>query len=181
MHVTLNQDFDGVDGDFDGVNGDFGIFHRGVQTIDINARLSSVLAGALCSTGPDTMEGVEGGARAPSTGLAIMKGVENVVRGVCPSSLIPLKGFEARYMWINALANASRFCRVLSDGHRLRMRVYSWSSCHADWMTQGSDVELGGSNVRPRSLCGYARWVTVRHACSQLFTRRLGSCWSTCK
>ena len=27
VHVTLNQDFDGVGGDFDGVDGDFGIFH----------------------------------------------------------------------------------------------------------------------------------------------------------
>ena len=151
-------------------------FCRGVWTIDVDAGLSSVLAGALCSTGPDTTEGVEGGARVPSTGLTIMKGAENIVWGVCPSSLVPLKGFEARRVQINASANASRFCRVLSDGHRPRMRVYSWSSRHADQMTQGSDIELGGSNVRPRSLCRYAGWVTIRCACSQLFTGRLGSC-----
>ena len=68
MHITPNQDFDGVEGDLDGVDGGFGVLCRGVQTVDVNARLSSVLAGAFCSTGPDTMEGVEGGARAPSTG-----------------------------------------------------------------------------------------------------------------
>jgi hypothetical protein len=96
VHVTPNPDFDGVEGDLDGVDGDFGIFHRGVWTVDVDAGLSSVLVGAFCSAGPDTMEGVEGGARAPSTGLAIMKGAENIVWGVCPSSLIPSKGLEAR-------------------------------------------------------------------------------------
>ena len=112
-------------------------------TVDVDARLSSMLAGALCSTGPDTTEGGEGGMRAPSTGLAVMKGAENIVWGVCPSSLVPSKGFEAGHMWISALVNAGRFCRALSDGCRPRMRVYSWSSCHADRMTQGSDIELG--------------------------------------
>ena len=115
-----------------------------------------MLAGVFCSVGPDTTEGVEGGVRVPLTGLAIMKGAENIVWGVCPSSLIPLKGLEARCMWINASANSSRFCKVLSDGRRPRMRVCSWSSRHADHVTQGSDIELGGSNVRPRSLCSYA-------------------------
>jgi len=47
-----------------------------VQTIDVEAVLSSVLAGALCSAGPDTTEGVGGGAKAPSTGFAVMKGAE---------------------------------------------------------------------------------------------------------
>jgi hypothetical protein len=138
-----------------GVNGDFGAFHRGVRTIDVDARLSSMLAGAFCSAGPDMTEGVEGGARAPSTGLSIMKGVENIVWGVCPSSLIPSKGLEAGHMQIKASANVSRFCKALSDGCRPRMRVCSWSSCHADRMTQGSDVELGGSNIKPSSLCRY--------------------------
>ena len=128
VHITPNQDFDGVEGDFKGVDGDFGIFCRGVWTIDVDTRLSSMLAGALCSTGPDTTEGVEGGVRVPSTGLAIMKGAKNIVWGVCPSSLIPSKGFEAGCVWINASANASRFCRALSDGCRPRTRVYSWSS-----------------------------------------------------
>ena len=95
MHITPNQDFNGVEGDLDGVDGDFGIFCRGVQTIDVDAGLSSVLVGAFCSTGPDMTEGVEGGARAPLTGLAIMKGAENIGWGVCPSSLIPSKGLEA--------------------------------------------------------------------------------------
>ena len=86
-----------------------------------------------------------------------MKGVENIVWGVCPSSLVPSKGLEARHVQINASANASRFCKASSNGHRLRMRVCSWSSHHVDPMTQGSDIELGGSNVRPRSLRRYAR------------------------
>ena len=107
MHVTLNQDFNGVEGDLDGIDGDFGTFHRGVQTIDVDAGLSSVLAGAFCSAGPDTTEGVEGGVRAPSTGLAVMKGAENIVWGVCPSSLVPSKGLEARHVRINALARLS--------------------------------------------------------------------------
>ena len=98
----------------------------------------------------------EGGARAPSTGLAIMKGAENIVWGVCPSSLIPSKGLEAGRMRIKVSANVSRFCKVLRDRHRPRTRVCSWSSCQVDQMTQGSDIELGGSNVRPRSLHGYA-------------------------
>ena len=126
-------------------------------------------------------EGVEGGARAPSMGLTIIKGVENIVWGVCPSSLVPLKGFEARHMWINTSANTSRFCRALRDGCRPRTRVFSWSSHHVDPMTQGLDIELGGLNIRPRSLHGYTGWVTIRHTCSQLFTGRLGSCWSACE
>ena len=81
VHVTPNQDFKG---DLDGIDSDFGASHRGVWTVDIDARLSSVLAGAFCSTGPDMTEGVEGGARAPSTGLTIMKGAENIVWGVSP-------------------------------------------------------------------------------------------------
>ena len=68
-HVTLNQDFDGE-------GGGFGNLCRGVQTIDVEAALSSVLAGALCSAGPDTTEGVGGGAKAPSTGFAVMKGAK---------------------------------------------------------------------------------------------------------
>ena len=68
-HVTPNQDFDGE-------GGGFGNLCRGVQTIDIEAALSSMLAGVLCSTGPDTTEGVGGGAKAPSTGFAVMKGAE---------------------------------------------------------------------------------------------------------
>ena len=155
VQFTPNQDFDGVEGDLDGVDSDFGAFCRGVRTVDVDTRLSSVLAGAFCSAGPDMTEGVEGGVRAPSTGLAIMKGAENIVWGVCPSSLVPSKGLEAGRVWINVSANVSRFCKVSSDGCRPRMRVCSWSSCHADWMTQGSDVELGGSNIRPRSLRGY--------------------------
>ena len=95
VHVTPNQDFDGVEGDLEGVDGDFGAFCRGVRTVDVDTRLSSMLAGAFCSTGPDAMEGVEGGARAPSTGLTVMKGAENIVQGVCPSSLVPSKGLEA--------------------------------------------------------------------------------------
>ena len=137
MHVTPNQDFNGVEGDLDGINGDFGVFHRGVRTVDVDAGLSSVLAGAFCSVGPDMTEGVEGGVRPPSTGLAIMKGAENIVWGVCPSSLIPSKGLEAGRVGISALANASRFCKVLSDGCRLKTRVCSWSSHHADRVTQG--------------------------------------------
>ena len=107
--------------------------------------------------GPDMMEGVQGGARAPSTGLTIMKGVENIVWGVCPSSLVPSKGLEAGHVQINASANTSGFCKASSDGHRPRTRVCSWSSCHVDRLTQGSDVELGGLNVRPRLLRRYAR------------------------
>ena len=45
MHITLNQDFDGVKGDLEGVDGDFGAFRRGVWIIDIDTGLSSVLAG----------------------------------------------------------------------------------------------------------------------------------------
>ena len=150
-------------------------------TIDVDAGLSSVLAGVFCSAGPDTTEGVEGGVRAPSTGLAVMKGAEYKVWGVCPSSLAPSKGLEAGCMQIKASANVSRFRKTSSDGRRPRMRVCSWSSCQVVQMTQGSDVELGGSNVKPRSLRGYAGWVTIRRACSQLFTGRLGSRWSACK
>ena len=101
--------------------------------------------------------------------------------GCLPSSLVPSKGLEARHMRIKVLANVSRFCKASSDGHRLRTRVCSWSSRHAVQMTQGSDVELGGSNVKPRLLHRYAGWVTIRRACSQLFTGRLGSHWSTCE
>ena len=57
----LNQDFDGE-------GGGFGDLRQGVRTIDVKAALSSVLAGVLCSAGPDTMEGVGGGVKAPSTG-----------------------------------------------------------------------------------------------------------------
>ena len=156
MHVTPNQDFNGVEGDLEGIDGDFGAFCRGVRTVDVDARLSSVLAGAFCSAGPDMTEGVEGGARAPLTGLAIMKGAEYIVWGVCPSSLAPSKGLEAGCVRIKALVNVSRFCKTSSDGCRLRTRVCSWSSCQVVRMTQGSDVELGGSNVKPRSLRGYA-------------------------
>ena len=46
-HITPNQDFDGVEGDLEGVDGEFGTFRRGVWTVDVNARLSSVLAGAF--------------------------------------------------------------------------------------------------------------------------------------
>ena len=164
-HVMPNQDFDGEEF--------FGTFHRGVQMVDVDAALFSGLAGVSVSTGLGvvggaagvagatgagvtgvTTAGVDGGARAPSMGLAVMKGAENMVRGDCPSSVVPSKGFEAGRMY--ASANASRFCKVSSDGRRPRTRVCSWSSCHVDWMTQGSDVELGGSNVRPRSLHGYA-------------------------
>ena len=140
MHVTPNQDFDGVEGDLEGIDGDFGAFHRGVRTVDVDARLSSVLAGAFCSTGPDMTEGVEGGARVPSTGLTVMKGVENIVWGVCPSSLVPSKGLEAGCVQIKALANVSRFCKASSDGRRPRTRVCSFSSRHAVRMTQGSDI-----------------------------------------
>ena len=84
VRVTPNQDFDGVEGDLEGVDGGFGTFRRGVRTVDVNAGLSSVLAGVFCSAGPDTTEGVEGGTRMPSTGLAVMKGVEYIVWGVCP-------------------------------------------------------------------------------------------------
>ena len=161
MHVTPNQDFDGVEGDLEGVDGDFGAFCQGVQTVDIDAGLSSVLVGVFCSMGPDMTEGVEGGVRAPLTGLAVMKGAEYIVWGVCPSSLTPSKGLEARRVRIKALVNVSRFCKMSSDGRRLRTRVCSWSSRQAVQMTQGSDVELGGSNVKPRLLCGYAGWVTI--------------------
>ena len=156
VHVTPNQDFDGVEGDLEGVDGDFSAFCQGVRTIDVDAGLSSMLAGAFCSAGPDMTEGVEGGVRAPSTGLTIMKGAENIVWGVCPSSLVPSKGLEAGRVRIKASVNVSRFCKVSSDRRRPRTRVCSWSSRHAVRMTQGSDVELGGSNVKPRSLCGYA-------------------------
>ena len=64
-HVTPNQDFDGE-------GGGFGDLRRGVRTVNIKAALSSVLAGVLCSTGPGMMEGVGGGAKAPSTGFAVM-------------------------------------------------------------------------------------------------------------
>ena len=77
------------------------------------------------------MEGVEGGARAPSGGLAVMKGVENIVWGGCPSSLVPSKGLEAGHVRIKVSANVSRFCKVSSDGRRPRTRVCSWSSRHA--------------------------------------------------
>ena len=150
-------------------------------TVDIDAGLSSVLVGAFCSAGPDTTEGVEGGARVPSTGLAVMKGAEYIVWGVCPSSLTPLKGLEARRVWIKVSANVSRFCKTSSDGCRPRTRVCNWSSCQAVWMTQGLDVKLGGLNGKPRSLRRYAGWVTIRQACSQLFTGRLGSHWSACE
>ena len=136
MRVTLNQDFDGVEGDLEGIDGEFGAFRRGVQTVDVDAGLSSVLAGAFCSVGPDTTEGVEGGVRAPSTGLAVMKGAEYIVWGVCPSSLAPSKGLEAGRVWIKASANVSRFCKMLSDGRRPRTRVCSWSSRQAVRMTQ---------------------------------------------
>ena len=132
-----------------------------MRTVDVDTRLSSVLVGAFSSVGSDTMEGVEGGARVPSTGLAVMKGAEYIVWGVCPSSLAPSKGLEAGHVRIKALANISRFCKTLSDGHRPRTRVCSWSSCQVVRMTQGSDVELGGSNIKPRSLRGYAGWVTI--------------------
>ena len=122
-HVTPNQDFDGVEGDLEGVDGEFGTFRRGVRTIDVDAGLSSMLAGAFCSVGPDTTDGVEGGARAPSTGLAVMKGAEYKVWGVCPSSLAPSKGLEARRVRIKASANVSRFCKTSSDGRRPRTRV----------------------------------------------------------
>jgi hypothetical protein len=122
-HVTPNQDFDGVEGDLEGVDGEFGTFRRGVRTVDVDAGLSSVLAGAFCSAGPDTTEGVEGGARAPSTGLAVMKGAEYKVWGVCPSSLAPSKGLEAGHVRIKASANVSRFCKTSSDGRRPRTRV----------------------------------------------------------
>ena len=161
VRVTPNQDFNGVEGDLEGVDGEFGTFCRGVWTVDVDTGLSSVLAGAFCSTGPDTTEGVEGGARAPSTGLSVMKGAEYIVWGVCPSSLAPSKGLEVGRMRINALVNVSRFCKTLSDGHRPRTRVCSWSSCQAVRMTQGSDVELGGSNVKPRLLRRYAGWLTI--------------------
>ena len=69
--VTPNQDFDGVEGDLEGVDGEFGALCRGVWTIDVDAGLSSVLVGVFCSAGPDATEGVEGGARAPSTGLTV--------------------------------------------------------------------------------------------------------------
>ena len=68
-HITLNQDFNGE-------GGGFGDLSRGVQTIDVEAMLSSMLAGALCSAGPGTTEGVGGGVKAPSTGFAVMKGAE---------------------------------------------------------------------------------------------------------
>ena len=116
MRVTPNQDFDGVEGDLEGVDGEFGTFRRGVRTVDVDARLSSVLAGAFCSAGPDTTEGVEGGVRAPSTGLAVMKGAEYKVWGVCPSSLTPSKGLEAGRVRIKASVNVSRFCKTSSDG-----------------------------------------------------------------
>ena len=81
MHVTPNQDFDGVEGDLEGIDGEFGTFRRGVRTIDVDAGLSSVLAGAFCSAGPDMTEGVEGGARAPSTGRAVGKVLHSCVDG----------------------------------------------------------------------------------------------------
>ena len=136
MRVTLNQDFDGVEGDLEGVDGEFGAFRQGVRTVDVDAGLSSVLAGAFCSVGPDMTEGVEGGVRAPSTGLAMMKGAEYIVWGVCPSSLAPSKGLEAGCVRIKASANISRFCKTLSDGCRPRTRVCSWSSRQAVRMTQ---------------------------------------------
>ena len=123
MHITPNQDFDGVKGDLEGVDSDFGTFCRGVQTVDVDAGLSSVLVGEFCSVGPDTTEGVEGGVRVPSTGLTVMKGVEYIVWGVCPSSLTPSKGLEAGRVRIKASANVSRFCKTSSDGHRPRTRV----------------------------------------------------------
>ena len=86
-----------------------------------------------------------------------MKGVENIVWGGCPSSLVPSKGLEAGHVRIKVSANVSRFCKVSSDGRRPRTRVCSWSSRHVVRMTQGSDIELGGSNVQPRLLHGYAR------------------------
>ena len=130
-----------------------------------------------------TADGVadRGGARVPSIGFAVMKRAKNMVWGVCPSRLVPSKGLEAGRVWINASANASRFCRVSMDGRSPRTRVFSWSSRHVDQMTQGRDVELGASNISPRSLRGYAGWVTMWCACSQLFTGRLGSRWSTCE
>ena len=110
----------------------------------------------FCSAGPGTTEGVGGGAKAPSTGFAVMKGVEYMVRGVCPSNWIPSKGLEAGRVQIYASVNASRFCKASMEGHRPRTRVFTWSSHHAVWMIQGLDDRLGGLDVRPRSLCGYA-------------------------
>ena len=149
VHITPNQDFDG-EGE------GFGNLRQGVQTIDIEATLSSVLEGAFCSTGLGTTEGVGGGAKAPSTGFAVMKGAEYMVRGVCPSNWIPSKGLEAGRVQINMLANTSRFCKVSMEGCRPRTREFTWSSRHAVRMIQGLDDELGGSNIRPRSLHGYA-------------------------
>ena len=47
MHVTPNQDFDEVEGDLDGIDSDFSVFCQGVQTVDVDAGLSSVLVGVL--------------------------------------------------------------------------------------------------------------------------------------
>ena len=80
-----------------------------------------------------------------------------MVRGVCPSNWVPSKGLEAGRVRIYASANASRFCKASMEGCRPRTRVFTWSSCHTVQMIQGLDDELGGSNVRPRSLRGYAR------------------------
>ena len=126
-HVMPNRDFDGEEF--------FGTFHRGVQMVDVDAALFSGLAGVSVSTGLGvvggaagvagatgagvtgvTTAGVDGGARAPSMGLAVMKGAENMVRGDCPSSVVPSKGFEAGRMY--ASANASRFCKASMEGCR---------------------------------------------------------------
>ena len=190
----LNQEFDGVDRFL-------GTFHQGVQTVDIDTTLFSRLARVLVSAASGmtgkaaggtvvrtavvmmamVAAGVRRGVRVLFMGLTVMKGAKYMVRGDCPSSVVPSKGLEAGHVRMYALANASRFCKVLIDGRRLRMRVFSWSSCHTEQMTQGCDGELGGSNVKPRSLRGYARWVTIWHACAQPLTGRLGSLWSACK
>lgn len=163
--------------------------------MDVEAVLFSGLAGVLVSAEPGAVDRAAGGAAggatggtavvttgavarrasAPSMGCAVIKGAANVVRGDSPSSVVPSNGLDAGRVRMYASANASRFCKASRDGRRPRRRVFSWSSRHADRMTQGWDEELGGSNVRPRSLRGYAGWVTMRRACSQLLTGRLGS------
>ena len=104
-----------------------------------------------------------------------------MVRGVCPSNWVPSKGLEAGRVRIYVSANASRFCKASMEGRRPRTRVFTWSSHHVVRMIQGLDDELGGSNVRPRSLHEYAGWDTIQRAWPQLLTGRLGSCWSACE
>ena len=90
-----------------------------------------------------------GGAKPSSTGFAVMNGTANKVLGFNPSNVMPQRGVEVGHVRTNTSVKMRRFCNDLSDSRIEKSKDVRFRSLQGDWIVHGSDITLGGMNVRP--------------------------------